>query len=106
MHSVTKSASRGSANISDLHFHDLRREFASRLLESHADLHDVQMFLGHAAITTTSRYLQSTPVRLERALARLEQTGAEFAHDSHKPAPEGGSGIPASDDKERANLLN
>jgi integrase len=60
------------AAISDLHFHDLRREFASRLLESHADLHDVQMFLGHAAITTTSRYLQSTPVRLERALARLE----------------------------------
>jgi site-specific recombinase XerD len=60
------------AAIRDLHFHDLRREFASRLLESHADLHDVQMFLGHAAITTTSRYLQSTPVRLERALARLE----------------------------------
>jgi integrase len=62
------------ANISGLHFHDLRREFASRLLESHADLHDVQMFLGHAAITTTSRYLQSTPVRLERALARLEES--------------------------------
>lgn len=61
------------AGIDGLHFHDLRREFASRLLESRADLHDVQMFLGHAAITTTSRYLQSTPVRLERALARLEQ---------------------------------
>jgi integrase len=60
------------AQIRDLHFHDLRREFASRLLESRADLHDVQLFLGHAAITTTSRYLQSTPVRLERALARLE----------------------------------
>jgi integrase len=55
------------AEVRDLHFHDLRREFASRLLESQADLHDVQMFLGHAAITTTSRYLQSTPVRLERA---------------------------------------
>ena len=62
------------AEIRDLHFHDLRREFASRLLESRADLHDVQMFLGHAAITTTSRYLQSTPVRLERALARLEES--------------------------------
>jgi integrase len=61
------------ASITDLHFHDLRREFASRLLESRADLHDVAMFLGHAAITTTSRYLQSTPVRLERALARLEE---------------------------------
>lgn len=63
------------AGVEGLHFHDLRREFASRLLESQADLHDVQMFLGHAAITTTSRYLQSTPVRLERALARLEASG-------------------------------
>src|ERR1700683_4763707 len=42
------------ADIKDLHFHDLRREFASRLRESSADLHDVQMFLGHAAINTTS----------------------------------------------------
>ena len=64
------------ASITGLHFHDLRREFASRLLESRADLHDVQMFLGHAAITTTSRYLQSTPVLLERALARLEEFDA------------------------------
>ena len=71
------------AGIQGLHFHDLRREFASRLLESSADLHDVQMFLGHAAITTTSRYVQSTPLRLERALARLEAV-AGFAQDSHK----------------------
>lgn len=74
------------ADIHGLHFHDLRREFASRLLESAADLHDVQLFLGHAAITTTSRYVRSTPLRLERALARLEQA-AGFAHDSHKPPP-------------------
>jgi integrase len=60
------------ARIVGLHFHDLRREFASRLFESRADLHDVQLFLGHAAITTTSRYLQSTPVRLERVLAQLD----------------------------------
>jgi hypothetical protein len=29
-------------------------------------------FLGHANITTTSRYLASTPLRLEQALAKLE----------------------------------
>lgn len=42
------------AGIRDLHFHDLRREFASRLLESSAGLHDVQLFLGHANGTQTS----------------------------------------------------
>jgi integrase len=78
------AASRAVLRSVDLHVHDLRREFASRLLESSADLHDVQMFLGHAAITTTSRYLQSTPTRLARALAKME--GAGFAHDSHTEA--------------------
>src|SRR5262249_6924544 len=69
------------AGIRGLHFHDLRREFGSRLLESGAAEHDVRDFLGHANITTTSRYLKSTPLRLERALAALD---AGFAHDSHK----------------------
>lgn len=41
----------------NLHFHDLRREFACTLWESAADLHDVRDFLGHANITTTSRSL-------------------------------------------------
>jgi integrase len=64
-----------SAEIEDLHFHDLRREFACRLLESRAELHDVRKFLGHSNITTTSRYLRSTTLRLERALTLLEQKG-------------------------------
>jgi len=57
----------------NVHFHDLRREFARRLLESRAELHDVRDFLGHANITTTSRYLRSTTLRLERALTLLEE---------------------------------
>jgi integrase len=39
------------AGIRGLHFHDLRREFGSRLLESGAAQHDVRDFLGHANIT-------------------------------------------------------
>ena len=78
------------ARVAGLHFHDLRREFACRLLESSADLHDVRDFLGHANITTTSRYLQSTPARLERVQARMEE--AVSAHGSHtdakQPLPE------------------
>lgn len=64
------------AGVQSLHFHDLRREFACRLLESSADLHDVRDFLGHANITTTSTYLASTPARLAKALARLDEAGS------------------------------
>ena len=77
----------------NLHFHDLRRQFACTLLESGADLHDVRDFLGHANITTTSRYLQSTPLRLARVLERME---AEFAHHSHTETSEGSPETPAS----------
>ena len=74
------------AGIEDLHFHDLRREFACRLLESRAELHDVRDFIGHANITTTSRYLRSTTLRLERALALLEE------HEQHQASARGARG--------------
>jgi len=93
------------ACICGLHFHDLRGEFASRLLESRADLHDVAMFLGHTAITTTSRYLQSTPVRLEWALARLEEA-AGFKPSWQESRAEPPSEGPASDAPNIRRSLN
>lgn len=77
------------AGISDLHFYDLRREFACRLLESSADLHDVRDFLGHANIATTSRYLRSRPGRLARALERLEED--KFAQSPQRPEARAGT---------------
>ena len=71
--------------IHDLHFHDLRREFACRLLESSADLHDVRDFLGHANITTTSRYVRSTPVRLAQALERMEAAAETVVDADDQP---------------------
>jgi integrase len=98
----------GRAGITDLHFHDLRREFACRLLESSADLHDVRDFLGHANISTTSRYLQSNADRLARALARMDSsrsTGGS-AQDSHN-APTAPAAEPQIEDSDnRSNLLN
>jgi len=73
------------AGIGDLHFHDLRREFACRLLESSADLHDVRDFLGHANITTTSRYLRSSPVRLAEALERMERSAETIVDTDAQP---------------------
>jgi integrase len=41
------------AGVVGLHFHDLRREFACRLLEWRAERHDVRDFLGHTNPTET-----------------------------------------------------
>jgi integrase len=93
------------ASIRGLHFHDLRREFASRLLESRSDLHDVALFLGHAAITTTSRYVQSTPARLERALARMEGVTDQGPESRESPAGPG-SADARSDTSDSTKSLN
>ena len=106
------------AAIMDLHFHDLRREFACRLLESRAELHDVRDFLGHANITTTSRYLRSTTLRLERALTLLEQheqrlasapDGRSGKKDSRKSStlvPHGASNTRSTDDEPDAETVD
>ena len=54
--------------------------------KSKADLHDVRLFLGHANVTTTSRYVRSTPVRLAEALERMEvspEPPSEVAESPH-----------------------
>jgi integrase len=49
-----------AAGITGLHFHDLRRELASTLRESGAPDHIVADVLGHANISTTSKYLKAS----------------------------------------------
>ena len=58
---------------------------ACRLLESSADLHDVRDCLGHAHITTTSRYVRSTPVRLAQALERMEAAAETVVDADDQP---------------------
>ena len=58
----------------DLRFHNLRREFASRLREAPGiSDREVRDWLGHANITTTSRYLATTRVTLQQARKKFEQ---------------------------------
>lgn len=85
------------AGIKDLHFHDLRREFASRLLESGASDHDVRDWLGHANITTTSRYLATTRVRLQHTLRKFEQHRRESASPGGRPSVGDSADHPGSD---------
>jgi integrase len=82
------------AGIVDLHFHDLRRDFASRLLgiteRQHRERGD---WLRHANITTTSRYLKTTIAGLKDVAKNFEASRADregsrtdrIAHGLHKP---------------------
>jgi Phage integrase family len=61
----------------DLHRHDLRHEYASRLVERGVPLSQVRDLLGHASIVTTERYDNQRPEALFEAAKRLE-TGEPF----------------------------
>lgn len=47
--------------------HDLRRTYASRLLEMNTDLNTVKELMGHASITTTQKYDHRDKKRLAKA---------------------------------------
>jgi integrase len=57
----------------NLHWHDLRHEYASRLVERGVPLAQVRDLLGHASITTTERYDNQTLANLQIAAAKLER---------------------------------
>lgn len=64
------------ANLKGLRVHDLRHTYASMMLESGADIVDVQRALGHTQLKTTAVYLHLTEGRKrERANAAAEATG-------------------------------
>ena len=61
----------------DLHWHDIRHEYASRLVEKGVPLAQVRDLLGHASILTTERYDNQKLEALQAAVERLE-TGKTF----------------------------
>src|SRR5436305_7122868 len=56
----------------NLHWHDLRHEYASRLVERGVPLAQVRDLLGHASITTTERYDNQKLENLQAAVLKLE----------------------------------
>jgi site-specific recombinase XerD len=59
------------ANVEDFSFHDLRHCYASWLCMKGADLHDVQMLLGHSDPRMSARYAHLSQDYLAAASARL-----------------------------------
>ena len=63
------------AGIADLHFHDLRHTFASRLVMNGVDLYRVQILMGHKTPAMTLRYAHLSPQHLRAAVATLDAPG-------------------------------
>ena len=59
------------AKITDLHFHDLRHTYASRLVSDGVDLYTVKTLLGHKTMRMTERYAHVADDHLREAVARL-----------------------------------
>jgi len=71
----------------DLHFHDLRHEAGSRLLEAGWPLHEVQQMLGHANIQQTSTYLNATLNGLHKSMKKLDRTRRAVARKHARTSP-------------------
>jgi site-specific recombinase XerD len=61
------------AGLQDVHFHDLRHTFATRLVQSGVDLYKVQRLLGHKTPMMTQRYAHHYPESLRDGVEILDR---------------------------------
>ena len=86
--------SRAAYRAINLHFHDLRRECASRMAEAGVPLPEIRDILGHATTTQTSTYLGSTPTSLVGAIERMERHQQQRADAEQQRAAEAQASAP------------
>jgi len=67
------------AQIEDLHFHDLRHTFATRIVQVGVDLYKVQRLLGHKSPQMTQRYAHHYPESLRDGVEALERVSTNLA---------------------------
>lgn len=75
------------AGLSKIRFHDLRHTFATRLVQSGADIITVQHLLGHAKISMTARYAHSPNEARIAAVRRLDELFYSQSDPKRTPEP-------------------
>src|SRR5215471_7556441 len=61
------------ARITHFRWHDLRRHFASRLVQQRVPLNTVRDLLGHGSVGMSLRYAHLAPDRRREAVAKLNE---------------------------------
>ena len=83
---------RRKAGVENRRWHDMRHEFASRLLEMGANIIQVRDLLGHTDVKVTQKYLNLNDDQLKNAAERLKDpiaaNGADLAEPEPQPEPE------------------
>lgn len=74
-----------AAQIEDLHFHDLRHTFATRLVQAGVDLYKVQRLLGHKSPSMTQRYAHHYPESLRDGVEVLDRPRAVSTISAQPP---------------------
>jgi integrase len=103
--------SRGLLREIDLHFHDLRREGASRWLDGGVALTTIQKWLGHATLAQTATYLAATAGGDAEAMRAFEQAEGrlaplpQIAPFSRSDRPQGERSIHEDDENIRKNTV-
>ena len=64
------------AGLDDLHFHDSRHTFATRLVQAGEDLYRVQKLLGHKTPAMTMRYAHHSTESLRSSVEVLDKLGS------------------------------
>lgn len=79
-------AARRTAGLPDIRYHDLRRSYATWLLQGGSSIGDIRDLLGHSTIAMTSRYIGSSLKQLRKAVKNLPRLGKNGARKRRKHA--------------------